>query len=72
MNDFFFIRKNDLFSNYLKRKNCRVQKMSRKILRNLCDIFYARHLVFHHCATLSERNFFFRVIFLHSFVNSFL
>ena len=50
---------------YLKRRNCRVQKMSRSFnvaqnLRDLRDIFYARHLVFHHCATLNERDFFFK------------
>ena len=36
-----------------------VHLMSHKILRDLLDIFYTRHLVFHHCATLTERDFFF-------------
>ena len=37
--------------------------MSRKILGNLRDIFYAWNLVFYHCATLNERNVFFKKIF---------
>ena len=52
---------------------CRAHLMSRKILRDLLDIFHAQHLVFHHCATLNERDFFFkRNFFLHSFINSYL
>ena len=42
----------------VKLRNCRARKLLRRILRHLCDIFYVRHLVFHHCSTLNERGFF--------------
>ena len=42
------------------RRKCRAHLMSHKILRDLRDIFYVRHLVFHHYAALNERDFFFK------------
>ena len=41
------------------REKYRAHLMSRKILCNLRDIFYAQHVVFHHCATSNQRDFFF-------------
>ena len=50
-------------SKYLKSRNCRAQRMSRSfnVAQNFARL--ARHLVFHHCATLNKPYFFFKRIF---------
>ena len=43
---------------YPKRRKCRTHKMSCKILREFCDIFFTWHFVLHLCAGFNEFNFF--------------
>ena len=52
-------------SKYLKSRNCRAQRMPRSfnVAQNFARL--ARHLVFHHCATLNKPNFFFKRIFFY-------
>ena len=58
-----FIHSITLNAEIVARRKCWAHLMSRKFFRDLRDIFYTRHLVFHHCVTLNESKFFFKRIF---------
>ena len=62
----FIINEVSFWKIVARRKYC-AHLMSCKILSDLRDIFYTRHLVFHHCVTLNERNVFCKRNFFYIF-----
>ena len=49
-----------IYAEIVTRRKCRAPLLLLKNLHDLPDIFYARHLVFHHCTSLKERDLFFK------------